>query len=93
LAQGNAAPFRSQDPFTMAAQDWVIIDAIADEDENSLRSNLLFLGMTDAVAFHRIVSSHLPISSIPSLAALKGLRFAQPAAAITNTGRVTAGQV
>ena len=89
LAQGNAAPFSSQDPFVIATQDWVIIDAIADGDVNSLRSDLLFLGMPDAAAFHRTVSGHLPISSIPSLAALKGLRFAQPAVAITNTGSVT----
>jgi hypothetical protein len=41
------------------------------------------------VAFGRIVSGHLPISSIAALETLKSLRFASPALALTNAGIVT----
>jgi hypothetical protein len=89
LAQRGATPFSSQDPLIRLVQDSVVIDAVADDDVNSLMADLVVLGMTDAVAFGRTVSGHLPISSIPALAALTGLRFAQPAAASLNVGSVT----
>jgi hypothetical protein len=69
--------------------DRVAIDATAADDVDDLTVELIGLGMVDAVAFGRIVSGHLPISSISKLATLKSLRFARPAAAITNVGAVT----
>jgi hypothetical protein len=45
--------------------------------------------MQQAVAFGRVVSGQLPISAIPAAAGLTSLRFAQPAAAMTNVGLVT----
>jgi Subtilase family len=89
LAQRGAIAFSSQDPLIRLVQESVVIDAVAERDVNSLMADLVFLGMTDAVAFGRTVSGHLPISSIPALAALTELRFAQPAAAISNVGSVT----
>ena len=89
LAQQTAVPFSSRDPLIRLVQGAVVIDAVADGDIESLRADLEFLGMADAVAFGRIVSGHLPISSLPALAALTELRFAQPAVAITHAGSVT----
>jgi hypothetical protein len=89
LAQRRAIAFSSQDPLIRLVQESVVIDAIADGDVNNLKADLLLLGMTNAVASGRTVSGHLPISSIPALAALTALRFAQPAAAISNVGSVT----
>jgi Subtilase family len=89
LTQRGATSFSSQDPLIHLVQDSVIVDAVADDDVNSLIADLRSLGMTDAIAFGRTVSGHLPISNIPALAALAGLRFAQPAAAIVNVGSVT----
>jgi hypothetical protein len=45
--------------------------------------------MVDAVAYGRIVSGHLPVSSISNLATVRNLQFARPAVAITNAGSVT----
>jgi uncharacterized protein DUF4214/subtilase family protein len=89
LAQGAAVPFRSSDPLVTVIDDRVIIDATAAEDVNTLKADLEFLGMQDAVAFGRIVSGQLPISSIAAAGSLGSLRFAQPAVAITNAGSVT----
>ena len=89
LAQRNVVPFSTIDPLITLIQDRVLIDAVADGDTSTLRADLEFIGMSDAVPFGRIVSGHLPISSLPALAALSSLRFAQPAATVTNAGTVT----
>ena len=89
LAQRAAIPFSSPDPLIRLVQDSVVVDAVADDDVDSLMADLVVLGITDAVAFGRTVSGHLPISSLAGLAALTELRFAQPAAAIVNVGSVT----
>ena len=89
LTQGNRAPFASRDPLIPLVDERVAIDATAATDVDNLRHDLVTLGMGDAVAFGRIVSGHLPISSISALTALRTLRFARPAIAITNAGSVT----
>jgi len=67
----------------------VVVDAIASGNVDALKSDLMSLGMDNAVAFGRIVSGHLPIWAIPAAAALASLQFAQPAVAIANVGLVT----
>jgi hypothetical protein len=89
LAQRSARPFTSREPLVPLVGDWVAIDATAADDVNALTAELIGLGMTDAIAFGRIVSGHLPISSIAALKSLKSLRFASPALALTNGGVVT----
>src|SRR5262245_38389188 len=89
MAQRSAISFRSNDPLVRVVNDRVVVDAIASADVNALKSDLMFLGMNDAVAFGRIVSGHLPIWAIPAAAALASLQFAQPSVAITNVGLVT----
>ncbi len=90
LAQRSTRPFTSQDPLVpLVDNNRVAIDATAADDVNELRSELMRLGMVDAVAFGRIVSGHLPVSSIANLATLRSLQFARPPLAITNVGSVT----
>src|SRR5213593_4291801 len=64
LAQRAAAPFSSSDPLVRMIDDRVVIDAIASGNVDTLKADLEFLGMQGAVAFGRIVSGQLPISSI-----------------------------
>jgi Domain of unknown function (DUF4214)/Subtilase family len=89
LTQGVAVPFSSKDPLVSLIGDRVVIDAIASGDVDTLKADLEFLGMQDAVAFGRVVSGQLPISSIAAAGALATLQFAQPAVAMTNAGTVT----
>ena len=89
LAYGTAAVFSSDDPLVIMVDDRVVVDAVASGNADVLKSDLVSLGMQNAVAFDRIVSGELPIAAIPAAAALTSLNFARPAAAMTNTGMVT----
>src|SRR5262245_37195603 len=89
MARRSAVSFRSDDPLVRVVADRVVVDAIASGDVDTLKSDLMFLGMDDAVAFGRTVSGHLPIWAIPAASALASLQFAQPAVAIANVGLVT----
>jgi len=89
LAQRSAASFRSADPLVSQVADRVVIDAVASDDVDSLKADLVSLGMRNAVSFGRVVSGQLPIAAIPAAAGLASLGFAQAAAAITNAGSVT----
>jgi subtilisin family serine protease len=88
VAQRSAAPFSSNDPLVTLVNDRVVVDAVASGDVNVLKSDLISLGMQQAVAFGRVVSGQLPISAIPAAAGLGSLRFAQSAAAMTHAGSV-----
>ena len=88
-SQRSAAPFSSNDPLITLVDDRVVVDAVASGDINVLKSDLVALGMQQAVAFGRVVSGQLPISAIPAAAGLASLRFAQSAAAMTHVGSVT----
>jgi Subtilase family/FG-GAP-like repeat len=85
----NSAPFSSNDPLVTLVNDSVVVDAVASRDVNILKSDLVALGMQQAVAFGRIVSGQLPLSAIPAAAGLASLRFAQSAAAMTQVGTAT----
>lgn len=82
MAQRSAVSFRSNDPLVRLVDDRVVVDAIASGNVDTLKSDLMFFGMDDAVAFGRIVSGHLPIWAIPAVAALASLQFAQPVWAV-----------
>jgi subtilisin family serine protease len=89
LAQGAGVPFRSKDPLIRLVDDHVVVDAVASIDVDALKADLEILGMQSAVAFGRIVSGQLPISSIAAAGSLASLQFAHPAVAVTNAGTVT----
>ena len=89
LRQRSAASFKSNDSLVTLVNDRVVVDAVASGDINVLKSDLVALGMQQAVTFGRVVSGQLPISAIPAAAGLASLRFAQSAAAMTHAGSVT----
>jgi hypothetical protein len=82
LASHKAGVFRSNDPLVRVIDDRVVVDAVASGDVNALKSDLMSLGMQQAVAFGRIVSGEIPISAIPAMAALPSLNFARAASAL-----------
>jgi len=82
LASHRAGVFRSVDPLVRVIDDRVLVDAVASDDVNVLKADLVSLGMQQAVAFGRIVSGQLPISAIPAMAALPSLNFARAASAM-----------
>ena len=82
LASHKAGVFRSADPLVRVIDDRVVVDAVASGDVNVLKSDLVSLGIQQAVAFGRIVSGQLPISAIPAMAALPSLNFARAASAM-----------
>jgi len=88
VAQGSAARFSSADPLITLVHDRVVIDAVASGDVRVLKSDLISLGMQQAVSFGRVVSGQLPIAAIPAVAGLASLRFVQSAAATTHVGSV-----
>ena len=94
LAQRNGAAFRPSSPLMRVVDERVVIDAVASGDVSVLRSDLVALGMKEAVSYGRIVSGELPIPAIRSLTGVGSLRFAQPATAILQNGqgRPTSGQ-
>ncbi len=89
LQQRSVTPFGYSDPLVTLIDDRVMVDAAASGDVNVLKSDLIYLGMQQAVAFGRIVSGQLPISAIPAAASLASLRFARSAAAMIHVGQVT----
>jgi hypothetical protein len=82
LASRQEARFQSSNSLVQVIEDRVLIDAVASGDPTVLKSDLIALGMQQAVAFGRIVSGQLPISAIPSMAALPSLKSARAAAAV-----------
>jgi hypothetical protein len=83
LTSRRQEPFRSTNRLLQIVDNHVVVDAVASGEATVLQADLMALGMRDAVAFGRIVSGQLPISSIPALATLSSLSFARAAAAIT----------
>ena len=87
LASDKAGDFRSADPFVRVIEDRVLIDAVASDDVNVLKADLVSLGMQEAIAFGRIVSGQLPILAIPAMAALPSLNFARAASTMLQKDR------
>ena len=83
----NAGAFQPTDRLVRVVDDRVVVDAVASDDVNALKADLVSLGMQQAVAFGRIVSGQLPISAIPAMAALPSLNFARAAAASMQRGQ------
>ena len=79
VASHRAGAFRPADPLVRVIGDRVVIDAVASGDVEVLKSDLVSIGMRNAVVFGRIVSGELPISAIPTLRALPSLQFARAA--------------
>lgn len=74
-------PFSTQGVLVRTIDGYVLVDAVASGDVNTLKADLIALGLREGVSFERVVSGQLPISSIPSLGELSSLRFARSSAA------------
>lgn len=81
VASQRPGAFRPGNPLVRVIDGRVVIDAVASGEARELQSDLVALGMRGAVAFGRVVSGELPISAVPSMAALPSLKFARAAAA------------
>jgi uncharacterized repeat protein (TIGR01451 family) len=88
-AQGSRAALRAPNRFVKLVDDRVVIDAVAADDPEALKSEMEALGMENAVVAGRIVSGQLPVSALGSAADLRSLKFAREAAATTRAGSVT----
>lgn len=87
LASRRAGSFHPTNSLLQIVDDRVVIDAVAAGEINLLKADLISLGMQQAVAFGRIVSGQLPISTIPALETLPSLNFARAASALPQGGQ------
>ena len=69
-----------------ASDDYVVIDAIADEDAAILLDDLELLGLRFGESFGAVVSGQLPILKLPEIAELVSLRFARASEVMTDAG-------
>ena len=74
-------PLSTKDELVRIIDGYVLVDAVASGDVNTLKADLIALGLRDGVSFERVVSGQLPIASIPLLGELSSLRFARASAA------------
>jgi hypothetical protein len=81
--------FRSSNPALNVVQGYVAIEAVAANDTEALRLNLLELNMQNVAAFGGIVSGRLPVAALARLDRLATLKFARPSYFVTNAGLVT----
>ena len=71
-------------------QEKVVIEAVAEQNTEALRTTLEQLGLERSAAFGRMVSGLFPISRIDELEAVTSLRFARPSyRPVTKVGAVT----
>jgi hypothetical protein len=82
-------PFSPSSRLVRVVGNTVVVDAAAGSSATELRDQLVALGAQDTATYGRMVSARLPIDALASAAALKALRLARPAAAMTRTGAVT----
>lgn len=76
-------------PLVLIRDGGVVIDVTAEDDPVRLRDALIPLGLKDAAVAGRVVSGVLPLSAIPALNTVPGLRFAEASYAVMNAGAVT----
>ena len=88
----SAAPGRSfatQATIARVVGERVVIDAVAADDPQALKTALEALGAEVSAIRGRVVSARLPLVVLPVLEGVPTLKFARPALARTYTGLVT----
>jgi uncharacterized repeat protein (TIGR01451 family) len=88
-AEGSRAALRAPNRRMKLVGERVVVDAVAEDDPETLRAELEARGMQNAVVSGRIVSGELPVAAIGSAGDLRSLRFAREASAGTRAGTVT----
>jgi hypothetical protein len=81
--------FRPGNPLIRTREESVVIDAVATDDAEALRQDLVARGLQHSKVFGHMVSGYLPIQALQNAATLGTLRLARPAYAMTLTGTVT----
>ena len=90
LSKNITGDFQPSNQIIQVRGRFVVIEAIANEDTETLLSDLQSLGLQKSASFGRMVSGLLPINAIDEMAGLTGLHFARPAyKPITHIGSVT----
>lgn len=85
--RGLAQPFRSSMPALRWSGDRVLIDMLADRHNlPAVHTAAQRLGLAGSHARERLVSGWFPISSLPALARVPGLRYARPVHVIAGSG-------
>ena len=78
--------FRSSNRALKIVQGYVAVDAVAANDPEALRMDLLELNMQNVAAVGAIISGRLPVAALARLDRLATLKFARPAYFSTNAG-------
>ena len=89
LARGPQPPFKPSHPLIRVRDGTVVIDAVATGANATLMNELVRLGLQHPAQFGHIVSGYMPISALPQVAKLAGLRLARPAYAKAHAGSIT----
>ncbi|MDH3482224.1 MAG: S8 family serine peptidase, partial [Gammaproteobacteria bacterium] len=74
---------------TQVVDGYVIVDAVAAGNANTLRADLLALDATDISIHRSIVSARVPITALDRMGQLASLKFADPSFATTWAGLTT----
>jgi hypothetical protein len=82
-------PFKPANPLVRVHDERVVIDAVATNSAETLKQDLVKLGMHQPAVFGRMVSGTLPVRSLDKVAALASLLQTRPAMARNRTGSVT----
>jgi hypothetical protein len=88
-AKSPQTPFSAGIAALQVADDYVVIDAVAEGEPELLVAYLEDLGAVRISRFKHVVSTSLPLGAIPKLAEVRALRFARPALAVRRTGLTT----
>ena len=87
---GNPSTFESANFLLQTQQGRIVIDAVASQNVDTLRTDLESLGLQRAASFGSVLSGLLPIDALDEASQLNSLNFIRPAyLPITSVGRVT----
>lgn len=82
-------PFEASNKMLRTRDGLVVIDAIAQDDSEQLRDELVAMGLQNPAVFGRYVSGLMPIDQVVPMGSLNSLRLARPSYARIRAGTVT----
>lgn len=88
-AQGLSVSPLPVNPALRIVNDHVVVDAVANGDANTLRAELIALGMQNAQVSGRVVSGLMPLAAMDAAEGLASLKFMRPAYVGKHAGAVT----
>ena len=88
-ATAPSGSFQSRATMVPVADDYVVIDAVATDDPQVLKTELEALGANVTAVAGRVVSARVHLSLLPALEGIDSLKFARPALATKSEGSVT----